>query len=416
MEDINMGFKIGIVGTGSFARGFVPLFKNHPFTDEVVLADLIKERVEKMAEDFQIKRYVYSLDEMLKTNVDAVAIFTQRHLHGEQVKRALQAGKHVYCAVPMAQTQDEVFEILELVRRTGLIYMTGETSYYYPSAVFCRDRFKAGAFGHFVYGEARYFHDMSHGFYDAFRRSGGADWKRVAGIPPMHYPTHSISLVLSVTGAKALKVSCLGYIDRHMDGIFRKGGNLWDNPFSNETALFRTSDGGMMRINEFRRIGWSGKVGEDVSLFGTLGSFEENALTSVWTTLDRNDIEDVTPLLTCRHDPSPAVQGEHSTIARDFHSSVAKVHHTYRLPDSFKGLPNGHYGSHQFLVDDFMKALATNQLPPNHAWRAAEYILPGLVAHQSALRDGELMSIPDVGEVPSDRTILDPDSFIAYRF
>jgi hypothetical protein len=63
-----------------------------------------------------------------------------------------------------------------------------------------------------------------------------------------------------------------------------------------------------------------------------------------------------------------------------------------------------------------MKALATNQLPPNHAWRAAEYILPGLVAHQSALRDGELMSIPDVGEVPSDRTILDPDSFIAYRF
>lgn len=411
-----MGFKIGIVGTGGFARAFVPLFQNHPFTDEVVLADLIQSRCQKMAEDFAVERTVASLDEMLKTDVDAVAIFTQRHLHGEQTRQALQAGKHVYCAVPMAQTTDEVFGILDDVRRTGLIYMTGETSYYYPSAVYCRDRFQARAFGDFVYGEARYFHDMSHGFYNAFRRSGGPDWKQVAGIPPMHYPTHSTSLVLSVTGAKSLTVSCLGYKDRHMDGIFREGGNLWDNPFSNETALIRTSDGGMMRVNEFRRVGWTGKVGEDVSIFGTLGSFEEHALTSVWTTLDHNDIEDVTPILTCRHAPEAAAAGEHQTIVRDFHSSVAKAHHSYRLPETFKGLPNGHYGSHQFLVDDFMKALMTDRLPPNHAWRAADYVLPGLIAHQSALRDGELMTIPDSGEIPAGRDILNPDSFIAYRF
>lgn len=411
-----MGFKIGVVGTGGFAQSFIPLFKNHPFTDEVVIGDLVKERSQKTAKEFAIERVVNSLDDMLKTDVDAVAIFTQRHLHGEQTLKALRAGKHVYCAVPMAQTTEEVFRIIEEIEKTGLIYMTGETSFYYPSAVYCRERFEAGSFGDFVYGEGRYFHDMSHGFYDAFKRSGGADWKQVAGIPPMHYPTHSTSFVLSITGARALSVSCMGYRDRHMDGIFKEGGNLWDNPYSNETALIRTSDGGMMRICEFRRVGWSGdRSSVGVNIFGTLGSFEENALTALWTTLDKRDVEDVTPILTCHYGPKPP-EGEGGVLYRDFHSYEAKVHRSYRLPAEFKGLPNGHSGSHQFLVDDFMKALATGKLPPNHGWRAAEYLLPGLVAHQSALKDGELLTIPSVGEVPDSWDFLEPDSFIAYKF
>ena len=36
--------------------------------------------------------------------------------------------------------------------------MIGETSYYYPCALFCRDKFRQGAFGHVVYAEAEYLH------------------------------------------------------------------------------------------------------------------------------------------------------------------------------------------------------------------------------------------------------------------
>ncbi|MDF2721486.1 MAG: oxidoreductase domain protein, partial [Paenibacillus sp.] len=196
-----MGYKIGVVGAGQFSRCFIPLFQAHPYVDEVVVADLYEDRREKYAKAFNLPRTFASLDELLQSDVDAVAIFTQRHLHGPQTIQALRAGKHVYCAVPMAQTLEQISQIIEEVKRTGLIYMTGETSYYYPSTVYCRDRYKAGEFGHFVYGEAQYLHDMEHGFYSAFQHSGGPDWKKVAGIPPMHYPTHSSSMILSVTGA-----------------------------------------------------------------------------------------------------------------------------------------------------------------------------------------------------------------------
>lgn len=407
-----MGKKIGVVGAGQFSKCFIPLFQAHPYVDEVALAEVLPERREAYAKAFRLRRTFASLDELLESDVDAVAIFTQRHLHGPQTLQALRAGKHVYCAVPMAQTLDEISQIVDEVTRSGLIYMTGETSYYYPCAVFCRDRFKAGAFGDFVYGEAQYLHDMNHGFYDAFKYSGGAEWKKVAGIPPMLYPTHSVSMILSVTGARATKIASLGFTDRHEDGIFRRGANLWDNVFSNESALVRTSDGGMMRINEFRRVGWGGTNSVYMSLFGTDASYEEHAGGSAWTTKQWGHVNDVTDDLKCK-DVSVRLEdwdaGGHASLKHDFHSSLAKAHHGARLPESFKGKPNGHKGAHQFLVDDFMKSLHTMKLPPNHVWKAAQYLAPGLIAHESSNRDGEMMAIPDFGDAPARWELLDPD-------
>ena len=45
---------------------------------------------------------------MLDGGLDAVAIFTQRWTHGPLVLQALRAGKHVYSAVPMAISEDEI--------------------------------------------------------------------------------------------------------------------------------------------------------------------------------------------------------------------------------------------------------------------------------------------------------------------
>ncbi|CAI6050817.1 Gfo/Idh/MocA family protein [Cohnella sp. JJ-181] len=394
-----MGLKIGVLGAGMFATEFIPLFQAHPLVDSVALAEINPERLSEIAGKFGISETYASLEALCRSDVHAIAIFTQRHLHGPHALQSLRAGKHTYCAVPMAHSLEDVRAIVEEVTSSGLIYMTGETSYYYPSTIYCRDRFAKGDFGDFVYGEAQYLHDMSHGFYDAFQHSGGSEWKQVAGFPPMYYPTHSVSMLLSVTGAKATHVSCLGYRDRHADGVFREDSNLWRNAFSNETALVRTSDGGMARLNEFRRVGWSGKNSVYLSMFGTLGSFEEHADSSIWTSIVPDDIQPLDDLL--RTAPSIAHDGEDALPAglrRDFHSGVSRVHPKERLPAGFENMPNGHFGSHQFLVDDFVQSVTQMKLPPNHAWNAAKYCVPGIVAHESALRDGEQLPVPDFGE------------------
>ncbi len=397
-----MGLRIGVCGAGAFAACFIPLFRAHPLVEEVSLAEIDPARRAEQAARFGVERTYDSLDALCDSDVDAVALFTQRWLHGPQAVQALRAGKRVYSAVPTAATMEELRALVETVQETGLMYMLGETSTYYPCNVYCRERFRKGDFGRFVYGEGEYYHDMSHGFYEAYQGSNGPAWKRYAGFPPMLYPTHSVSMVLAVTGARMTQVSCLGYADDHEDGVFRAGVNRWDNVFSNESALFRSSDGGICRINEFRRVGHCGNSVR-LSLYGTEASYEEQANAQVWVTRQR-EMTDLSDLLKCR---TLKPEDREARVGEEFYTSMARVHRPERLPRSFQGLPNGHYGSHQFLADDFVKACATGRLPPNHIWAAARYCAPGIVAHESAKQEGALLKVPDLGEPPADAEFLE---------
>ncbi len=405
------GIRLVLVGTGAFGSAFIPIFQAHPLIRSVALADNSPERLAREAERHGIKETHPSFEAALRSDCDAIALFTPRHTHGPLALRALEAGKHVYSSVPAGMSLEEIRDIEVAVRKTGLTYMLGETSYYYPSTILCRELWRRGLFGRFVYGEGEYMHDMGHGFYEAFQHSGGAEWKRVAGIPPMYYPTHTASMIASVTGAHFTHVSCMGQRDENEDGIFRKGANNWDNEFSNETALLRASDGGMVRLNEFRRIGNFGGRSVRLSIFGTRGCFEEQPGGEVFSTHDKR-IYNLSDLLRC----APISEADKERAAsmplgtqEDFYSGFASVHPAWRLPREFDGLPNGHHGSHLFLVDDFVRACATGVLPPNHIWAAARYNIPGFVAHESALRNGELLEIPDLGDPPPGRRFLEED-------
>jgi predicted dehydrogenase len=394
-----MGITLGIVGVGAFAQSFIPLFKAHPDVDEVILCDLDAEKLQANAVRHGIPRTSPSLDDLLTTDVDAAAIITQNWLHAPQAIQALRAGKHVYSAVPTGITVEEIGELVKTVEETGRIYMIGETSYYYPGVIYCRQQYAEGKFGHIVYAEAEYYHDWDHGLYDVMKWRAGEKWRQLGGSPPMYYPTHSTSQIVSITGARMTHVSCQGYVDRHEDGIYDPEVNQWKNRFSNESALFRMSDGSICRINEFRRIGHPGTV--RMTMFGTEGSFEQNAAGAVWVTKNPEEKVRLDDLLACAGRPAgTSGSGEamdRVTAADGTHRGVSPVHPVERLPRAFIGLPNGHAGSHQFLVDDFVRACITGAPPPNNIWMAARYAVPGIVAHDSAVQGGALLEIPDFG-------------------
>ena len=168
--------RICVIGCGAFARNFVPLFKAHPATEKVFVCDLIPERSADYSKKFEVEVIPSFEDAISRKDVNAVAIFVQRHLHGPLVIKALKAGKHVYSAVPCASTVEEIYEIEELVRKTGLTYSMGETGFYRAATVFCREKMKSGEMGDFVWGEAQYNHDQRH--FDYTRNGPG--WKKIA--------------------------------------------------------------------------------------------------------------------------------------------------------------------------------------------------------------------------------------------
>ena len=63
-------------------------------------------------------------------------------------------------------------------------------------------------------------------------------------------------------------------------------------------------------------------------------------------------------------------------------------------PSYHLGWKVGHGGSHGYLTDEFVTALLENRSPLiNIAW-SLNMTVPGIIAHQSALNDGELLKVP----------------------
>ncbi len=392
-----MGISVGLVGLGAFGRQFVDLFACHPTVDRLALCDREPERIAAIADKLDQhpvgrakfdRRDTYpSLDAICDTDLDALAIITQPWLHAPQCTQAMRSGKHVYSAVPVISTPDadEILEwcdrLVETCRATGQHYMLGETTYYRAQAMYCRRRAREGAFGTFVYAEGEYLHDV-----DAhtnlrrvrehrLRGAAGAEWAalqeryRAGGVRsgPMHYPTHSTSGPISVMGAHAERVCAWGYVNRDADPYFA------DEAFSNETALFYMSNGATMRICEFREIGHPER--EIFRVYGTDGSFENDT----WTDPRNRQTLTVEEM----RDPLPE-----------------DVIESYGAGSGGERALGGHGGSHAYLVHEFVDAVAHNRVPAINVWEAVRYMAAGAAAHQSALRDGEILKVPDWGDAP----------------
>jgi len=408
--------RIVVVGCGRFSPFFVPLFKAHPVTEKVWVCDQKRDRAEDFAKRFDVEIMDSFEQALASKEVNAVAIFTQRFKHGQMVIDALKAGKHVYSAVPCAVSVDEIKQIEKLVRETRLTYSMGETGFYRAPAIYCREEYKKGTFGKFVYAEAQYNHDIRN-MENSFKSSGGDDWRRFAGVPPFFYPTHSTSMILSaMPGVYAKKVSAVGYKESPRTDIYGEGKNNYDNPFACESMLLQLSNGGVARVSENRCIGWMSPETYITQFFGSEGGYEFSVAhhhQAVWDPERPGKVimKDVTERLQPKsvydlinQDYDKAIQAIADTAGFD---ETSPIQPTQRLPKEFEGIENRHNGTHHFLIDDFCKAFDTGKLSPTNIWAVARYNIPGLIAHQSALQGGVLLDVPDLGDPPADWEVLD---------
>lgn len=413
--------KIAIIGCGNFSPFFIPLFKAHPSVEKVYVCDLIKSRAENAAAKFGVE-IIDSFKEALESDkVNSVAIFTQRFAHGKMVIDALNHGKHVYSAVPCAISIDEIKEIERLVRKTRLTYSMGETQFYTPISVFLRKEYEKGTFGKFVYAEAQYNHDIRN-MENSYKSSGGEDWKKYAGLPPMFYPTHSTAMILgSMPGVYAKKVCAMGFSGSPRNDIYGTDGqNLYNNPFANTSMLVELSNGGIARMSENRCLAWHFPGTYVSQFYGTEGSYEYSVARHSLCTWNVGKLEsdgkhgvimkDVTMSM-FPEDVYKEITADYDKAIQDIangagFTGTTPVQPTERLPKEFDGMGNAHWGSHHFLVDDFCRAYDTGKLSPTNIWQVARFNLPGLMAHTSALSGGIPLDVPDLGNPPEDWEVL----------
>jgi predicted dehydrogenase len=79
--------------------------------------------------------------------VDVVAIVTPNHLHHPVAKTFLHAGIHVICDKPMTTTVGDALDLVETVRRTGLVFVLTHNYTAHPMVREARARVQAGELG-----------------------------------------------------------------------------------------------------------------------------------------------------------------------------------------------------------------------------------------------------------------------------
>lgn len=361
---------IGVVG-GGFGAAFQ--WHLHPHCRVAAVCDVEEAGRKQLQQTYRCDSVYADFRELLgHPNLDAVAVFTPAPLHAEMSIQAMEAGKHVLSAVPAAMTLDECSLLLECVKRTGMTYMMAETSYFRQPIITCREMAAAGEFGTIFYSEAEYHHEGLIGL--MYDRVGRPTWRH--GLPPMLYPTHCTGMIVPVMGERLTEVQAVGCGDGHE--ILRT--NRYGNPFWNETAFFKTSGGHSCRIAVWWHVA-AGEV-ERGQFYGDRASYLMERREGSPNTLVRIGKQGRTEL-----DENGYPAGDIEIEAHQMPDYLA------RLPEPLR-VKSGHGNSHTFLTHEFASALVEERRPAIDIYEALGYTVPGIVAHESAMRDGERRVIP----------------------
>jgi predicted dehydrogenase len=374
--------RVGVVG-GRFGATFQ--FHEHPECVVAAVSDLRPERRQKLKQVYRCDKAYDSLEELvLDKQIDAVAIFTDAPLHVDHVAKAMQHGKHVLSAVPAAfGTVGEAEKLLDIVNRAGLTYMLAETSYYLPTTISARKFYQEGQFGEIYYASATYQHD---GLEKLYFEDGKPTWRH--GLAPMHYPTHTVAHLVGVTGERLTEVVCHGWGDD--DPILKN--NVYHNPFWNESATFKTDRGhtfdGRVWWKGAHQEGETGRwVGTKMSLHGAEGPERPATIVRRGNQTAKDDA------------------GYVHNDAKIDRFEPPRWWSTEMLPKPLRH-KSDHDGAHPFLTHEFVDAVLRNRRPAIDVYEALAYTVPGIIAHQSALRGGELLKIPQF-DPPEHRNAKD---------
>jgi len=336
--------RFGIVGYGTCRFGAAFGFQDHPNVEVVAVSDLIPERCEGLMKACRCGKSYPSLERLVKDPaIEAVFVATDAPSHARHCMEVLKHDKHVMCAVPATYGSiEEGEQLLETVRRTGLKYMMAETSCFRADCYAMRKIYQAGGFGRVIYSEGEYYHYASRPI-PSFK-----NWR--VGSVPLWYPTHSTAYYVGVTGKRFTAVSCVGFNAGFPE--YKPGANRYNNPFTDEVALFQTSEGGSSRMLMCKGI--YGRVVETGRVFGQRGWME----------------------------------------GMQYHGQLDPLPDLSRPPLPPGVPPGGHGGSHGQLAHEFVTSILEDRRPMIDIYEALAMTIPGIVAHQSALKDGETLEIP----------------------
>src|SRR5258708_7287551 len=148
MKELN----VAVIGCGGWGPNHVRNFATLPNSKVVAIADLDTERLRRMAEMWPGMALEQDWRRLLTADaIDAVVVATPTSTHGQIVREALEAGKHVLCEKPLCIFSAEARALAALAVQSRRVLMVGHVFLFNAGIVKLRELVLSGELGELRY-------------------------------------------------------------------------------------------------------------------------------------------------------------------------------------------------------------------------------------------------------------------------
>ena len=144
--------KIAVVGSGYWGKNLVRNF--HELGALFAICDKDPKVLANFKKMYQGISTIEDIDHLLDNSsmeVDAVAICTPAATHYDLAKRCLLAGKHVFVEKPLALTEEEGRDLIQIAEKNKLTLMVGHILQYHGAVIKLKEVVDSGELGKIQY-------------------------------------------------------------------------------------------------------------------------------------------------------------------------------------------------------------------------------------------------------------------------
>ena len=160
--------KIGLIGFGAMGKTHTYAVQNLPFffndlpfhakIEGVVTRSEAKSNA--ISTTYGIPIATTNEDALIcDPSIDVIDICTPNVFHYETAKKALLAGKHVYCEKPLCDTYEKAAELAALAKERGLVNMTVFNNRHLTAVIRARQLIDEGRIGRILHFDVQYLHN-----------------------------------------------------------------------------------------------------------------------------------------------------------------------------------------------------------------------------------------------------------------
>ncbi|MBQ7226201.1 MAG: Gfo/Idh/MocA family oxidoreductase [Clostridia bacterium] len=249
--------KIGILGFGSMGKTHAYCIKNLPFFfgssfDVQVLGVCTRNlaNAENAAKAYDLGFYTDNEDDIIyNSEIDAVDICTPNIYHYETAKKAILAGKHVYCEKPLAVNYAQARELSDLARERGVKCQMVFNNRFMSPIMRAKEIINEGKVGRVLSFSVKYLHSSA---LDTEKKAGWKQDKDICGGGVLFdLGSHAVDLIYHLCGEleSVIGKSQIAYPLR--TGV---GGQPWETNADEAFYMIATLKGGGVGTFEISKI------------------------------------------------------------------------------------------------------------------------------------------------------------------